>query len=484
MNSNICAKYLCGVCFDLCLPCKLQCDLRVTHLFPNVWRMISNNVCQRQQTFVNRSSICEFAPAALLNSPSALLHYYHMFHGVCSTPSPKRPRHAFSPTSTVSTCGAFANSPVPFSSPAGGVASASWTLSPVPPSLVDDDLAGGCGDDLGENTATSPDADLAGVLPAHGVCLTMLKRLPMGLRGFLQRNLRALVSLSDVYPSGIPTGSACSGSDLVTPALAMLLKILYSEKLDLVDTRKAPSVDVRWACENVPVKQRWLLEAMGVPVVFQDIADLKEPFALTSTDETVSVDDIFFHSCGFSCKSVSSQNPNAICFVGCLGQGTGKTGQTYQHNRSFIRRRLPIVVLLENVKGLSAKDRRRVVRDLRAMGYDVAIVESDVAERGVPVSRVRVWFVAVLWPSKDLRREVLNTDEVQTMAEAVEMQTRVRDLYSLPDFLEDDDGTVEMILSNVGKDKKGEKSERQGTRWVHRHKRAWKAYYYYYYYYY
>ena len=93
MISNICAKYLCGVCFDLCLPCKLQCDLRVTHLFPNVWRMISNNVCQRQQTFVNRSSICEFAPAALLNSPSALLHYYHMFHGVCSTPSPKRPRH-------------------------------------------------------------------------------------------------------------------------------------------------------------------------------------------------------------------------------------------------------------------------------------------------------------------------------------------------------------------------------------------------------
>ena len=93
----------------------------------------------------------------------------------------------------------------------------------------------------------------------------MCKRLPKGLHGFLKNNLQALSSLQQTFwTGGIPTGSACSGSDLVTPALIMLLQILYSEKLDIADIHEAPFVDVKWGCENVGMKQRWLREAMQV----------------------------------------------------------------------------------------------------------------------------------------------------------------------------------------------------------------------------
>ncbi len=53
---------------------------------------------------------------------------------------------------------------------------------------------------------------------------------------------------------------------------------------------------------------------------------------------------------GFSCKSVSMQNKKRKCFSDCISTSSGQTGSTFRGIMSFIIKKPPKLLLLENVR--------------------------------------------------------------------------------------------------------------------------------------
>ena len=226
-------------------------------------------------------------------------------------------------------------SPTPGLSPTQGC----WNVSPVygdpprrsldnsPASSVDD-LLDSCGPTTGRGVLLDPSLPLGdpdAVLPIEEACRYMITNLPEHLRPLVKDNLKCLRDLQAcTYPKGLPVGSACSGSDLVTPALDMFFSVLGGGYQDSVCQasgllEEAPcrvGVDVKWACEVDPRKQRWLHECMLIDKVFKDIRDISCNVASTTTSaDGEPVDDIYLYSCGFCCQSVSKANPNSKDFA-------------------------------------------------------------------------------------------------------------------------------------------------------------------------
>ena len=71
--------------------------------------------------------------------------------------------------------------------------------------------------------------------------------------------------------------------------------------------------------------------------------------------------------CGFSCQSVSKAHEHAKYFVGCTATGQGQTGVTYKGAKRYVSAHMPLIVFLENVGGLSKKDRERIIADFEAI---------------------------------------------------------------------------------------------------------------------
>jgi site-specific DNA-cytosine methylase len=218
--------------------------------------------------------------------------------------------------------------------------------------------------------------------------------LPPEQHGFLKRSLAVLITLGLVMGNGIDFGSGCSGIDIFFPAINMLWEVL-SMTFGMEQVR----LNHLWSCDILASRQRWLRDVMAVGTVFTDLMALPTGRAFDCVSGRLrKVRKIFLFACGFSCKSVSKANNDCKAFVGCLKAALGTTGKTFNAAMATIRLLLPILVLMENVQGLSQADRDYVVRELEKMGYLVAVIISDLQWHGLPCRRVRVWFIACLQP--------------------------------------------------------------------------------------
>ena len=334
-------------------------------------------------------------------------------------------------------------------------------------------------------------------LPIEIACASMIAKLPSWMRPVVDENLAALLDLQrDAYPNGLPLGSACSGSDLVTPAVDMLFGALGTGFLSgdgvtqpdsgycAVSTCPMPSrvdVQVKWACEVAPKKQRWLQEVMLMNKVLQDIRDISSRVAPTTSSECEVVDDIFLYSCGFCCQSVSKQNKNCKDFEGCCTTGVGKTGITYQASVAFIRKRLPVIVLMENVGGLSQKDRARVIADMERCGYKVIILQSNSSQHYLPASRDRVWFIGVLDPDPESMFPSWIAQERAEMIEEATRSTGDEPEANVDEYLVKYSDPLFYVLEEAKRNEKVPKKARQNQiakekklKWVKKHGDFWK----------
>ena len=246
------------------------------------------------------------------------------------------------------------------------------------------------------------------------LCTKLVESIPSEYFGRLQQNFESLAALQLL---GLATiGTACSGTDLFTPALAMLMDVMCT----VLGVACVHWTHV-WSCEFDKMKQFWLASVMQVQNVVADIHDLATGgWCVMADGATRFIEGTLLFTCGFSCKSVSFQNKDRTTYCGCLATGDGTTGRTYKSAMRFIRKHLPFFVFLENVKGLGKRDRTTVKRHLQRLGYAVIIIESDVLSRGLPVRRTRVWFIAVLAPAMSPEQ----CREAQRAAEWFTHQTR------------------------------------------------------------
>ena len=89
----------------------------------------------------------------------------------------------------------------------------------------------------------------------------------------------------------------------------------------------------------------------------------------------------------------------------CLHTANGKTGRTYR---------------AENVSGLSKLDRGQVVADMRSLGDCVLVMVSYACKHGLPMRRLRVWFMACLMPLAPVEEN----KDMHDMAELIEHTTQ------------------------------------------------------------
>ena len=305
---------------------------------------------------------------------------------------------------------------------------------------------------------SEPGYDVAQASPMTRVCSSMVEAIPSEHHALLRQNLLRLGAFGL-----LAVGSACSGTDLFFPALGMLTSILCASV-------GVPSFcwTNLWACEYDAMKQEWLQTVMGVHSVVADIHDLATGglCRMVGGGQKV-IGDIFLFSCGFSCKSVSFQNKNRKKYRGCTLRGSGTTGRTYRSALKTIRRLLPFFVFLENVSGLSSKDRKAVRRDLEKLGYMVLIVESDARARGIPVRRVRVWFIAVLAPGMDDAERY----HFQHAANWIKTVTSRAPMHLSEFMLDRDDPDYAVWLDKMLSKTRSSKGAARGVKWrdLHRH---------------
>ena len=319
-------------------------------------------------------------------------------------------------------------------------------------------------------------------LPTKLVCKHMMDKLPEYCIHEVWENYNRLQTLAGTFSTGcLPTGDACSGTGLVSPAVDILFECLFEKQSDFLNSVGQASLggdplklNTLWSCEINLSKQRWLSEAMLVPKVFKDIRSLWKERAGTADGQVAQVDDVVLWSCGFSCESVSRQHNKSQDYVGCIKSGAGKTGYTYSGAKNYIAVHLPFMLFLENVGGLSKQDRAQIVSDLETLGYMVIVLESDVADRGVPAHRIRVYFIA------SLNRE----GDVSYLGDILDNNAKLIELYTqtsapvalLSDYLvPEEDPLFPLLKRTLNATKKvDKKTSNKKIDWVQLHSKAWR----------
>lgn len=294
--------------------------------------------------------------------------------------------------------------------------------------------------------------------PGHTLTKDLANAAAAMPNGLLMRSLLALAAMGS-----IAFGSGCSGIDVFLPAV----RLLCASLCDVLNISK-PVFEHVWSCDNDVSRQRWLKDVMGFTCVFTDLLDLPNGRGLDYVQQRVRrVKDIFLFTCGFSCKSVSRSNKNCAQFRNCLEYARGTTGKTFRAAILTVALLLPILIFMENVQGLSQRDRAFVVQELEKLGYLVCVMVSDLHRHGVPCRRVRVWFLAVLLPgaSSELKAQT------QRAAENFEVLLR-RQPLSLSHYLMTPQHPE--FDQHEADHKRSKLNGRPGHKWKRQHKKLWK----------
>lgn len=264
-------------------------------------------------------------------------------------------------------------------------------------------------------------ADDDGQQPCDTINETMLEIMPFDKFMLL---ILAARKMSQLGP--ITLSTACSGTDLV---VACLLRLMPQIALY---TGHSVSIEHVWSCESEAWKRAWITINTSVPTIFQDLFQIHGQKAINQDGHLEAVADSLWFIAGFSCKSLSKLNRWRSTYANCIEQGCGTTGSTFAGVCAFLRKRLPLFLILENVASMGKHNIEEVIARLRDIGYHCTDIVMNARLHGLPMSRQRVYFIGCLVPSKcQQRSEQL---KLQRFAEQIEMQLRV-DPLPLSKFL-------------------------------------------------
>ena len=198
----------------------------------------------------------------------------------------------------------------------------------------------------------------------------------------------------------IGVASACSGTDIGVICLEVVLAMICG--LVGISARVAHV----FACEKNPLKRAFLQSQFSPTKMFADAAQLGQRMAwCLQMGKSVIVPWCFVFMAGFSCKSRSQASSTASTNVNCIQrQDTStETSATWEATLAYIRKALPIIVILENVRGLLSKidadtlsDAEYICECLRSLGYYAQLYKFDAECFGSRASRLRVYFVGWL----------------------------------------------------------------------------------------
>ena len=231
-------------------------------------------------------------------------------------------------------------------------------------------------------------------------------------------NIRRIASLAG---SKLQVATACSGSDLW-----MLVMLLWCSRY-----LPGVAVDHLWSCDSEELKYEFIRKVWHQPTVFTNVAHLCRSYGEAWGVGMVPVLPSLIFAAGFSCKAISSLNQASRFFDQCCETGAGSTGETYCGILNHVRVHLPLLVVMENVRGIS-RQAQKIIAHFRDIGYVMVFVSMVAIHRGFPQTRRRGWFMGVLAPAASEAQQL----NAQRHATQLEAQLRIHPL-PLGDFISD-----------------------------------------------
>ena len=195
--------------------------------------------------------------------------------------------------------------------------------------------------------------------------------------------------------------SACSGTDMIVASLGRLSVAL--ERLTGISVQYSHP----WSCESIAWKREFIRKAWGQKTIFKDVGELCNPEAAFDDEsgregdeamESVLSGELFV--AGFSCKNMSKLNKDKQDYGNCICEKKGTSGVTFDGVIGHVRSFLPLMVCLENVATMGKANIAAVLEALDLAGYLPISLELDSKSYGVPMSRPRVYFLAMLRPAE------------------------------------------------------------------------------------
>jgi len=195
-------------------------------------------------------------------------------------------------------------------------------------------------------------------------------------------------------------GTMCSGTD--SPVV-----VLHGLAAALGD---ALHVEHTFSCEFDPKKQQWIKDNFpSLKMLFGDVMQLKTGMAHNYiTNEEVAVPSVDIVIAGFVCKSVSTENNERAMYKNCIKEASGKTGETFDGVMGYVKRYKPSVVICENVKGLTTRNKgaepviKHVAASFKKVGYSFDYQVLDTRQYLLPQRRNRCW----MWAFRGLENEM------------------------------------------------------------------------------
>lgn len=187
-------------------------------------------------------------------------------------------------------------------------------------------------------------------------------------------------------------GTMCSGTDSPVAVMKALQEVM-DNKIEIEHT---------FSCEFEPKKQQWIKDNFpSLELLFGDIKELQSGKAMNyMTNTMVEVPRVDIVVAGFVCKSVSLENNEREKYSNCIQEASGATGVTFDGMMGYVRKYNPSLVICENVKGLTTRNKGQepVVLDVgRKFGkadyaFDYKVLDSR--NYLLPQRRNRCWMFA------------------------------------------------------------------------------------------
>ena len=236
-------------------------------------------------------------------------------------------------------------------------------------------LDSGAGDSQDTQGKCQLAEDLPAIRDVQDMFHDMVKKLPE-LRDFIKKLGRPL-----------RVATMCSGTE--SPLLAL-------DKIGVATEREYGAklaVDHVFSCEIEPFKQAYIERNFAPPILFRDIRELDEDQATTAYGALVDVPGFCdMLVAGTSCVDYSNLNNEQKTI-----NEAGESGQTFRGMMTWVQKKQPPVVILENVCGAPWE---QISLAFQAKGYAAHFMRVDTKRFYIPHTRTRVYLFATKVPPK------------------------------------------------------------------------------------
>lgn len=208
-----------------------------------------------------------------------------------------------------------------------------------------------------------------------------------------------LQAFIDKHGTTVTYGTACSGSEIFTHvqrAVSSTWASIFGMSVSFKNT---------FCCEQNTDKQQFIkTQHPEVPMMIATLADLAGDMALNLlSNEEELIPWVMLFVCGFPCTSRTPLSSQAKLHKHCCQSESGATGSGLAQIKDYIRKNMPLIVILENIPALletdgdgTMSDAVFIVKQFSELGYASTYFRFDCEEWGSIARRDRLYFVFLL----------------------------------------------------------------------------------------